>query len=686
MRVHVRLAVVALITMGLLDAARANDAAALRLVPFPKQVELQSGTFSLDQPLVLQAPAKLADRLGRLIGDEFRRAGLTPPKVQTVGDDVKHWTLAATPAAASEPKVRDGVTPQDYALGVRSDGVSCSAPGDAGLLYGVQTLCQLIRANRRGQSLPCLEIRDWPSLAWRGFQDDMTRGPSAKLDTLKREVDLGAGLKMNLFTYYMEHQYAFPKNPVIGPKDGSLLPDELKALVAYAKPREVEILGNQQSFGHFGAILAHPQYAALRETPEILTPVKEETYQLIDSLYSDVVPLLPFGWFNVCCDETQGLGTGPSKELAAKIGPGGVYVQHIRRLHDLLKEKYGKRMMMWGDIILLHPDKLDQIPKDTIMLTWAYDPRANFDAQITPFAKSGYEFFVCPGINDWCRVLPDFGASVVNIQNFVRDGVKHHALGMLNTEWKDDAVTLRAPAWHGYAWGAECAWNGSTTSPKDFNRRIGAVLFGEKGDHFGQAIELIDKAQKLPVAKLEANPSWLTGITNSRFCYEDDFLPKKGEAATRALAEPLLALIRPAIEHLNACRKDATVNADLLDAHLLGARRIELIGQRMLDGVEAAKLYTAATTSDQQTKLAAVEQLVRRNRDAHEAVGKEFASIWSVESKPHALDWAMGQFRTVVQRYDALASKLAGARRQAEAGKPLPKPSELGLALPADSQ
>ena len=95
----------------------------------------------------------------------------------------------------------------------RSRGRDLAARGPAGLLHGVQTLVQLIRANRRGRGLPCLTIRDWPSLRWRCFQDDMTRGPSATLDTLRRQVDLGALLKMNLFTYYMEYQFAFAEAP-----------------------------------------------------------------------------------------------------------------------------------------------------------------------------------------------------------------------------------------------------------------------------------------------------------------------------------------------------------------------------------------------------------------------------------------------------------------------------------------
>ena len=64
----------------------------------------------------------------------------------------------------------------------------------------------------------------------------------------------------------------------------------MSALVEYAKPLHLDVLGNQQSFGHFGQILSHPEYAALRETPDVLTPVREETYQFLDDLYSEDVP------------------------------------------------------------------------------------------------------------------------------------------------------------------------------------------------------------------------------------------------------------------------------------------------------------------------------------------------------------------------------------------------------------
>ncbi len=665
-----------LLIVGVLGPARGEGVSNLRLVPMPKQIELLDGTFSLDRPLILEVPKQAAGVTARAIADEFRRAKLPVPQVrQTDSADPRFSLFSGTAGSMPLPKLRSEPTSEDYTLRIAPGGITCGAADWPGLFYGVQTICQLIRANRRDNALPCLTVSDWPSLRWRCFQDDMTRGPSSTLATLKQHVELGSALKMNLFTYYMEYQFAFKKHPVIGPENGSLEPDDLRALVEYAKEYHTDVLGNQQSFGHFSHILSHPEYADLRETSYLLTPANEKTYELLNDLYSEVCPLLPFPWFNVCCDETWGLGNGPSKPLAEKLGTGAVYVQHVARVHKILKEKYDKRMMMWGDIILQHPDHLEKIPKDTIMLTWGYGAKESFDDQIVPFARSGYEFFVCPGISNWSRILPDFGVTTTNIHHFVRDGVEHGALGMLNTAWEDDGEALQGYKWHGYAWGAECAWTGSNTTPEDFNRRIGAVLFGEGGDHFGQAIELLAETHRLP---------GMSGMNNRRF-WQDDWQLRAAPASVRKTASQLLDLVRPAIEHLEACKAEATANVKLLDYFLFGARRMELIGQRMLDRLEAGEIYAEAWGSPPDEALPLVAEtvaLVQHNRQAHAELGEQFSALWLAESKPYLLDRTMQRYADTNRRHDLLLEKLKKARLLAEAGKPLLSPESLGLAMP----
>ena len=661
------------------------DSEQLRLVPFPKEITLQPGRFAIARSLILEVPNTQSNVIAGVLNDELIHAGLRPAVIRALNSPVFAFRLSARSGALMAPLLPTGNAPQGYALEVRANEIVCAARDPAGLLYGAQTLCQLLRANCHGGAIGCLTIRDWPTLRWRCFQDDLTRGPSSTLTTLKSEASLGAYLKLNLMSYYMEYQYAFKKHPQIGPTNGSLTEGELSALVRRGKTLHLDILGSQQSFGHFGRILEHPEFSRLRETADVLTPVHEETYELLADFYSEVCPVLPFPWFNVCCDETDGLGTGPAHELTTSIGVGGVYARHLHRLHDLLRDKYHKRMMMWGDIIRQHPENLKDIPTDTILLIWGYDARDSFDDLILPFAKSGFDFFVCPGVSDWNRILPDFSVSVTNIQHFVRDGAKHGALGMLNTDWEDDGEALKAVKWYADAWAAECAWNGSTTPPELFNRRVGAVLFGETGDEFGQAVELLSCTHRLP---------GMNGMLNARF-WDMNFVPASDPVSIQSAASNLLAVVRPALRHLDACRLEARDNQHVLDVILFGAHRMEIVGQRMLDGLEAARRYAraagAAAGGDSRTKQSAaasladlqrVDQLIRQNRDAHQALGVQFARLWLSESKPYALDWTLNRYTDAVKGYESLLQKLAVAQQAFVSGQPLPSPQELGLASP----
>jgi hypothetical protein len=641
------------------------------------------GRFRLPKDPALWVPSAMAAGVvpGQLTG-ELRRLGIAAQVRQapSAKDGQNQPTFFLTEAAASARALpapqAPPAPPEGYALTVSPQGVAATGTDAAGLFYAAQTLCQLLRANVVDGALPCLTISDYPALRYRGFQDDLTRGPSTLLEVLKREVEIGALAKMNFFTYYLEHQFAFSKHPEIGPPDGSLTPGELKALVEHAGRFHTDIVGCQQSFGHFYHLLKHEQYKDLRETGGVLSPVNEKSYQLLDDLYSEQAPLTSSPFFNVCCDETYGLGEGPSKALAAEIGVGGVYARHMRRVHDLVA-KQGKRMMMWGDIILQHPGDLKEIPKDTIMLTWGYGPAASFENQIIPFAESGYEFFVCPGVNCWSRQLPDFAASTVNIQNFIRDGVKHGALGMLNTTWDDDGESFYAPNWHGVLWGAECAWTGSTTDPHDFNRRLGGVLFGEKGDHFGQAIELLSKTHSVP---------GYDGMMDRRFWQLDLANVPTSIPAARKQAEELLKLTQPAIEHLQRTKKTAVVNADLLDYFLFGGERMQLMATRRLDFLKAASEYDTAVQSVAQPDAArkgagAAAEILKKVRDQHADLRTRYAELWRRENKLYALDWTVGRFDKAVAGYDDLLQRVNAAVDGLAAGKLLPSPEAVGLAV-----
>ncbi|MBX6755315.1 MAG: beta-N-acetylhexosaminidase, partial [Thermorudis peleae] len=90
------------------------------------------------------------------------------------GRDEAAGTLATLPA-------------EGYSLRITADRVTVTGADEAGLFYGVQTLCQLIQT--QGGRLPALTIRDWPRLANRGVMLDVSRGKVPTRETLYRLID-----------------------------------------------------------------------------------------------------------------------------------------------------------------------------------------------------------------------------------------------------------------------------------------------------------------------------------------------------------------------------------------------------------------------------------------------------------------------------------------------------------------
>src|SRR5438067_1366472 len=98
------------------------------------------------------------------------------------------------------------------------------------------------------------------------------------------------------------------------------------------------------------------------------------------------------------------------------------------------------------------------IPKEMIADAWEYDAREDFTPKIKPFRDAGLDVFISPGSSSWNRVWPDFNVAFPNIRNFVRDGQRLGAIGMLNTTWDDDGEALFGMTWPALVLGSACSW------------------------------------------------------------------------------------------------------------------------------------------------------------------------------------------------------------------------------------
>src|SRR4029078_3830786 len=122
-----------------------------------------------------------------------------------------------------------------------------------------------------------------------------------------------------------------------------------------------------------------------------------------------------------------------------------------------------------------------------IVMNWQYGARDEFMTSIKPFQDAGLQQFVCPGAQLWNQIFPNTAAAAKNIINFVRDGQKAGAIGMMNTTWDDDGESLFEMAWYPIALGAAAAWQEGALDISRFEKDFDWAFFRNDGDQFVKA-------------------------------------------------------------------------------------------------------------------------------------------------------------------------------------------------------
>src|SRR6059058_4935624 len=297
----------------------------IQVIPKPKQVNVGDGRFEVgrDTRIVLADNNSVEDRFAAqdFIDDLKATANFAlsigkgkPRRPIVIGRlELPSITQALRRNGAEPPAT---LNDEGYVLLVSPHEVVVAGRTAAGTFYGLQTLKQLVRGEDAGAFIPSVKIIDWPTMRWRGVSDDISRGPVPTVDYIKKQIRTEAYFKLNMHSFYMEHTFASATHPLIGPEGGSLTPAEIKELVAYARNYHVELVPEQQTFGHLHKALRLEKYAELAETPygDVLSPQQLRSYQLISDWYKELNELFPGQFFHIGEDETFELGEGQSKE------------------------------------------------------------------------------------------------------------------------------------------------------------------------------------------------------------------------------------------------------------------------------------------------------------------------------------------------------------------------------------
>jgi len=464
------------------------------LIPFPKKLEVKDGTFLLSSNRwVFSESVDIGTSLVNFLekeGISYRFGRYKSPNLY-YGDIF----IGVNPYVVPHK--------EGYKL-FMDDYITILGHDERGLFYGVQTLKQLIR--QFGKKIPKLFIEDYPDFPNRGIMIDISRDRVPKLDTLKYIIDKLSELKINQVQLYMEHTFAYKEHEEVWKDYSPLTHEEIIELDKYCKQRYVELVPNQNTFGHMSKWLVHEKYKHLAESPEgyetpwggryeypfSLSPAVPESEKFVEEILDELLPLFSSEQVNVGCDETFDLGVGKSKELCERYGKGKVYFDFLMKIYKIAK-KHKESVMFWGDIIENHPEFIRYLPKDMIPMVWGYEADHPYEEKCGLYADSGLSFYVCPGTSTWNTFVGRADNAVVNIKNAIFNGKKYGAIGVLTTDWGDNGHVQHLPfSWIGFSYSAEMSWNVSEVNIDKFLKALDINIFEVNPDEYPIA-ELIHK-------------------------------------------------------------------------------------------------------------------------------------------------------------------------------------------------
>jgi len=696
------LALVPLLLIPVMFAGTPGPENQLKLIPEPKEVRVPEASCHVRPTtrILVEFGHQAEDRIAaETLAEEIQdqsglRLSITGAKAESKAES-RQEEGAIVLARLQDTKVRefleskglkaDSIGDQGYLLFSDNSHLIVAANTGQGLFYGVQTLRQLLRAEGRSLVCPAVAIRDWPSMEWRGVQDDISRGPIPTEDYMKQQIRTLAAYKVNLFGLYMEHVFDFVSQPLVAPKEAALTPQEINALVDYGKKLYVTILPEQQTFGHLHHMLKYEIYSEVAERPHghVLTPTKEQSYDIIKAMYADLVPLFPGPFLHVGGDETFELGHGQTAARVGEVGLGRVYLEHMQKVFGIL-QPYHKQLMFWGDIAVKYPQLLGILPKDMIAVAWEYDAKPSFDSIIKPYRDAGLRVVVAPGAQTWNQLWPNLDVSYVNVRNFVRDGQRLGAMGTLNTTWNDDGEAIYGMAWPTLIFGAAAGWQAGESNIDQFKNAYDWAFYRNGDATFRDALENLDRGHQA-LARINVETE-----TDDLFWIDPFTLEGAKMMQKIATAAPEMRLgAERALMSLYRDGAKARSHRDTLPDMTLGAWRWDALGMKAQFTQEINKFYWDAfqnqTDADRVgndlEEITAINARLEDLRDATTRVSHMFREAYLREYGPYWLD-------NVLVRYDGLAREfqkkivaVRQVRRQYDATKSLTQPQELGFYL-----
>ena len=363
--------------------SRPSETFSTGIIPVPQHVNWGEGTFRMPRTLTYvtdlegQEKADLAAWMERSVAGRF----FPVPFVEALEGDIPALRL----------RIADKGAPESYRLDVVRDSMTITAPDAAGLFYGLQSLLQLMKPDKRGGwTVPAVTVKDSPRFGYRGFMIDVSRHFRPK-EFVKKQIDAMARYKLNRLHLHLTDaagwRLEIKKYPLLtefaawrtdanwkkwwnggrkylrfdepGASGGYYTQDDMKEIIAYAQQHYITIIPEIEMPAHSEEVLAaYPQLSCSGE------PYKnadfcvgnEETFTFLENVLTEVMELFPSEYIHVGGDEAGKAAwkTCPKcqkrmqDEHLSNVDELQSYLIH--RI-ELFLNAHGRKLLGWDEIL-----------------------------------------------------------------------------------------------------------------------------------------------------------------------------------------------------------------------------------------------------------------------------------------------------------------------------------------------
>jgi hexosaminidase len=446
----------------------------IHIVPTPKLIKSLDGDFLLKDNLKISVSNSTNENSYsvELIQKTLKDFNSINSSIKSQGDiEIRYIEKE------EESHIINNLVDEGYLLRVSKNKIEIKAHTPKGIYYAVMSLIQILE--KAQGKLPCIEIIDWPDMKIRGISDDISRGQVSNLENFKKIISHIARYKMNTYMPYLEDMLEFEKYPTIGKDRGALTKNEVKEILDFAKKNFVEVIPIFQTLGHYENILSQEEFLKYAEFPGAasLNVSSDSTYVFLEDLLREVFELFPSEYFHMGADESWDVGLGKSRKLVEGSNIAIVHANHYKKVYNICKN-YNKKVMMYGDILLDHPEILSLIPKDIVIVDWHYRSDENYPSTKI-IRDASFNYLVSPSVWNFMSTFPANINSLPNIKYTIKAGLENESLGMINSNWGDyGAETFKEFVLYNYAWSAQCSWNYAQSDISKFNQDYFYDYFG----------------------------------------------------------------------------------------------------------------------------------------------------------------------------------------------------------------